>query len=109
MRFQDPGGSLVKDALRAVELAAWQEALLTLYPSIASEAVLDVIAVSSGRLLVLTDAHVAMLKVTASRLSLPYHSCCSLNVCLYTGTKSHSRAQPLDRAVMNRCSTVGSL
>lgn len=35
-----------------------------LFPEIASERILDVVTVRSGRILVLTDAHVAMLKVS---------------------------------------------
>lgn len=50
------------EAQRAAELAAWQAVLPALYPEIGGERVLDVVAVSSGRILLLTDTHVAMLK-----------------------------------------------
>lgn len=71
--FQDPGESRLKDARRAVELAAWQEVMPELYPEIASERVLDVVTVRSGRLLVLTDAHVAMLKVRKLLTAIVFH------------------------------------
>lgn len=51
------------EARRARELAAWEAVLPALYPEIAAERVVDVVAVSSGRILLLTDTHVAMLKV----------------------------------------------
>lgn len=44
-----------------------------LYPKIASERVLDVVTVRSGRLLVLTDAHMAMLKVSKLLTAMAVH------------------------------------
>ena len=59
---QERRDSPAKEAERA-ELAAWQAVLPEVYPEIAGDRVLDVVAVSSGRILLLTDLHVAMLKV----------------------------------------------
>ena len=59
-------GSGATEARRSAELAAWQAVLPSLYPEIAGEAVVDVVAISSGRILLLTDAHIAMLKVNTA-------------------------------------------
>ena len=70
-------GSGATEARRSAELAAWQAVLPTLYPEIAGEAVVDVVAISSGRILLLTDAHIAMLKVTtAPDLSIGFCELC---------------------------------
>lgn len=61
--MQGPQDAQATEARRFMELAAWQAVLPSLYPEIAEERVLDVVAVSSGRILLLTDTHVAMLKV----------------------------------------------
>ena len=50
-------------AAEEAQLAAWSAALRELYPDIAGERVVDVVPVSAGRLLLLTDVHIALLKV----------------------------------------------
>ena len=61
------------EACRARELTAWQAVLPALYPEIAGETVVDVVSISSGRILLLTDIHIAMLKVCTARrvMSIP--------------------------------------
>jgi hypothetical protein len=49
-------------AAEEAQLAAWGAALPELYPEIAGERMVDVVPVSAGRLLLLTDLHVALLK-----------------------------------------------
>ena len=63
--MQDPQNARAIESQRAAELAAWQEVLPSIYVEIAAERIEDVVAVSSGRILLLTDTHVAMLKVTS--------------------------------------------
>ena len=94
-------GSGPAEARRASELAAWQAVLPSLYPEIAGEAVLDVVAISSGRILLLTAAHIAMLKVPLLPSIFESQKCRVTRDAFLMEAKIHSVYLALENAICN--------